>query len=648
MRHFVPLALLGLTACYVGGWPGLEPPRDPGDGGVIIDTPDIGPGRFTFHEDVAPILERRCGLCHGASPKFAANTAMATYTDTQAMYEGQPLYMAIAERVRAERHRMPPPSQPQLSNSEIGIIEEWAQHGAPEGTRTSQYTWIRDVEPIVRVKCQLCHSRPLVGGAPYPLQTYADVKGNTTSGMPLYEVMAFRVVAPQNPMPPPSQPQLTDEEKQIIALWALAGAPEGEVSAPTWYQDVQPIVSSRCGLCHGNPPAFGAPRSIGTWADTQAVHPTLGIPVHEVMAQRVGAPSSPMPPAAQPQLTTDQIDVIKRWSAGGGQEGVYVPPPDGGVPDAGSVPDSGPGIPWLDGGASPSPGPGLRFLDTHARLDQDNNLPYPMQVTDTEYACWSYRVGGSGTQHAVYFEPILDNIPRIHHVMLFLDRSNAETSEEPVGPTSCLGFPFQADGINLADFIAGWFPGRGPDWLPDGVGVDLQPSDRIIIQMHYDNVTEPGLTDFSGFRTLITNETGLQNAGVLGSGYIWLTPLNGTNETRETVCTVSRAFTGFAVIPHMHAYGTRIVFDVQRAGTNQWQVITEIPAWSFDDQPIVPVPNNMQRFNPGDRLRTRCFWNTRGNTVRQGEASNDEMCFNFLYHYPLIPDAFTSCVVTGP
>lgn len=648
MRAWTLLALLGTTGCYVGGWPGKEPPRDPGDAGVIVNQPDSGPGRFTYHEDVAPILERRCGLCHGVTPKFAARTSLIRYGDMMGMYEGQPMYMAISERVGATEHRMPPPSQPQLSNSEIGIIQDWALHGAPEGARNTQYTWVHDVEPIVRAKCQLCHNRPLVGGAPYPMVTYEDVTAHTDAGLALYEVMAFRVVAPQNPMPPPSQPALTEEEKQIIALWAQAGAPQGDATLPTWYQDVQPIVQARCALCHSTPPDFGAPRSLTAYADTQVLHPTLNIPVHEVMAQRVGAPSSPMPPAAQPQLTSTEIDVIKRWSAGGALEGTYVPPTDGGVPDSGGPPDSGPGIPWLDGGSSPSPGPGLRNLDTWARRDTTTSVPYEMQVGATEYACWSYRVGGSGPQHAVYFEPILDHKAHIHHAMLFLDQSGVDTSETPTGPFSCLGFPFDADGLNLADFIAGWFPGRGPDWLPDGVGIELQPSDRIILQMHYDNVTEPGLLDFSGFRTLITSEEGLEPAGILGSGYIWQTPLNGANETREHICTLSRPFTGFAVVPHMHNYGVRIVFDVQRVGTNVWQTITEIPAWSFDDQPILPVPQNMQHFNAGDRLRTRCFWNTRGNTVHQGEGSQDEMCFNFLLHYPLVPDAFTACVASGP
>jgi hypothetical protein len=40
---------------------------------------------------------------------------------------------------------------------------------------------------------------------------------------------------------------------------------------------------------------------------------------------------------------------------------------------------------------------------------------------------------------------------------------------------------------------------------------------------------------------------------------------------------------------------------------------------------------------PGDKMTTRCTWNnTTDSTVKWGEATNEEMCFNLLAYYPRI------------
>ena len=70
--------------------------------------------------------------------------------------------------------------------------------------------------------------------------------------------------------------------------------------------------------------------------------------------------------------------------------------------------------------------------------------------------------------------------------------------------------------------------------------------------------------------------------------------------------------------------------------------------WSFHDQPNVAVPLPLQQVQPGDKLKTTCWWNTQGRGINFGEASQDEMCFNFINHYPLIPNANLACVGYAP
>jgi hypothetical protein len=47
---------------------------------------------------------------------------------------------------------------------------------------------------------------------------------------------------------------------------------------------------------------------------------------------------------------------------------------------------------------------------------------------------------------------------------------------------------------------------------------------------------------------------------------------------------------------------------------------------------------------PGDELRTLCVFNNgRGVDVQWGEASNEEMCLDFLYYYPSVSSTLSRC-----
>jgi hypothetical protein len=72
--------------------------------------------------------------------------------------------------------------------------------------------------------------------------------------------------------------------------------------------------------------------------------------------------------------------------------------------------------------------------------------------------------------------------------------------------------------------------------------------------------------------------------------------------------------------------------------------LTEIPAWDYEDQPNMPIPMAEQQLDVGDQLRTTCWWDTQGRDISFGEETSDEMCFNFIYHYPLVSNPTLACV----
>jgi hypothetical protein len=143
---------------------------------------------------------------------------------------------------------------------------------------------------------------------------------------------------------------------------------------------------------------------------------------------------------------------------------------------------------------------------------------------------------------------------------------------------------------------------------------------------------------------VISDQPGLIEAGVLWHGLAWLNPINGANVSRTWTCRINNPITIFTVFPHMHRTGTRITLELQRSGQSSWEMVAEVPAWSFEDQPNITVPLPMQQIQTGDRLRTTCWWNTMGRGIPWGEASDDEMCFNFVFHHPLMNNANTACL----
>jgi hypothetical protein len=450
----------------------------------------------------------------------------------------------------------------------------------------------------------------------------------------------------------------------VLAMAACSKAPVTMSSAPpppptmdtgpryTWWQDVQPIVAAKCQLCHSSPPQYGSPMSLVTFADTRRIA-TTGAAIYQAMATRVTATRAPMPPPSNVPLTTQEKDIIVRWAAIGGPEGE--PPSDAGViaddgaqtPDAMSpAPDAAVGndasVSSLDGATgvdATSVDGSVTSTQVEIRMHGPGGGPYTLPTGHTNYVCVaaSPNPTSGSVLHATRFEPILDNTRNIHHMLLFKNAAR----DKSAGPFSCDGFPL---GWEL---IAGWAPGRMADDMPAGVGVLIQPGEQIILQAHYDNVTQAGTMDQSGFRLTMTDATGLLDAGMLWSGYIFLAPLNGSMASRSGSCRLNSSFTMFSDFPHMHQLGSRITLDVKRAGQSTWTTLAVVDPWGFQDQPNVAIDPGQQQFSPGDTLRTTCVWDTQGQSVSFGEASSDEMCFNFVYHYPVLADQH-ACITTGP
>ena len=186
---------------------------------------------------------------------------------------------------------------------------------------TGRVTWESDVSRIMQTACGECHGAQPSQGAPFPLVTYAQTK-------PFAERIQVRAYQLRSMPPSGSMPE---EDREKLYLWWQAGAPEDDADVdagpdaaplvpdggpppdgepppvvPTWEGEIEPIISSRCAGCHGDPLVAGAPYALATYE--QVVE-------HKDRVVARAVESDTMPPG-QALSDTDQ-DVLTRWVEGG-------------------------------------------------------------------------------------------------------------------------------------------------------------------------------------------------------------------------------------------------------------------------------------------------------------------------------------------
>lgn len=432
---------------------------------------------------------------------------------------------------------------------------------------------------------------------------------------------------------------------------ADAGSPPAQGSSePTWYSDVQPIIRTHCGLCHGHPTSAGAPVSLTEYADVQARVQIPGMtgmqPLYQYMAYRILRMS--MPPAdvlsSMPQLALSAAEkkTVQDWASAGAPVGTPSANSgnDGGVSNPSEPPVK---FPWVAGNETPPPGPGYRYINAYAHAAGDLNAPLPLRQTDTDYECFSFTLPpvGTGTvtvEHAVEFAPFVDNRQHIHHALLFLVPSSAPAPE--VGPVQCEANALITNGT----LMGGYFPGRSTSYMPRGVGIPVHAGDHFVFQVHYDSVNNSTTTDRTGIQVLLSSAPNMQDAGAFWIGVEnWPKPILGSDNVRTTGnCSVPQDATFFSSVPHMHRYGATQTLTING------NPVVQVPSWDFNAQPIYDLPAPFVQLHRGDQLDVTCTYNApgTGEGVMWGETSANEMCFNFMYVYPAFPASMErGCVI---
>lgn len=379
-----------------------------------------------------------------------------------------------------------------------------------------------------------------------------------------------------------------------MALLALVAActggtdePECVPAASNYDDTIHPILEAKCGTCHGEEPQFGAPYSLVDGYDDLIAGSDGSRKVDRALDAVL---SGRMPQESGEPLTHNELDTLVGWLSCGTE---HADDPTGLVAnrDVWEAPPSAPA------GATPIE---LTAVNESVGLDAID-----------DYREFSFANIVQADQFIRRIEPIIDESRVLHHITL----------------TRPQGFPF----------LYAWAPGTQAIEFPDG-GIRLTPNQELKIQIHYNNgAGVEDAVDSSGVRLWVSDPTGTEYGMASPSTWNISVPPNSTQSVTQT-CTATMDFTVVAGFPHMHEIGSTFNHDVIRSDGTVDNLIN-LTGWSFESQYFYEMDVDVRA---GDRLEMTCGYdNPHDYTVRAGEGTTDEMCFDFLVVTPA--SAMTQC-----
>ncbi|MDF1596094.1 MAG: c-type cytochrome [Acidimicrobiia bacterium] len=188
---------------------------------------------IVYARDIAPIFQASCAGCHGTSGGWDAATMESVIESGDsgaAVVPGDPDGSILMQRLLGEGNLMPPGGA--LPDAQITLIEQWIAGGATtevtvgDEQATGDYTWTKDVLPILQASCASCHGS--AGG--WDASTYSSTINSGRSGPAVVPGDADKSTMIQRllrngALMPPGTP-LPEEQIAILIYWVNSGAKE--------------------------------------------------------------------------------------------------------------------------------------------------------------------------------------------------------------------------------------------------------------------------------------------------------------------------------------------------------------------------------------------------------------------------------------
>lgn len=267
----------------------------------------------------------------------------------------------------------------------------------------------------------------------------------------------------------------------------------------------------------------------------------------------------------------------------------------------------------------------------------------------TNYICKAFAFDETHLDQAFSFVPVVNNSKVVHHMVLY--ESSLTLKDYGTDYFRCDGMPEGSSPLWV------WAIGGSAFTLPDNVKMTFGRGGVhvAVLQIHYDmswsiDPSKEMETDSSGVILKFGGPVRELEAGMIMVGIpherIFIparTPIfTLSNECPSAITReIPHELVMFAVLPHMHTYGSRIESEVFHDGFSKGHIYN-VEHWSFHNQRIYSSNIILE---PGDSIVSRCIWNTSGSSVavKGGESSGDEMCYAFVFYYPKLNQQLGDC-----
>jgi hypothetical protein len=424
----------------------------------------------------------------------------------------------------------------------------------------------------------------------------------------------------------------------VMAMIPVTAGPSGvagsgpDVPPATTAQmpcEVSSIVAQRCASCHGAAPIGGAPMPLVTQADWSAkikslkTVPGQTMEVAQLAAMRINDSAKPMPPTAL--LADNERSVLNAWLERGHPQKAEGTPACAqpmqqpmGKPEPTKNPDGTVCYQFRNHG-SPEPG---------------DMSPYPV-VPGEHYVSFYYTTPWKEPAELVSWRTVYDNQKVMHHWLLY--STLGSTMDGTFAPS--IGTHIG----DAAELVAGWAVGGNDVHMPKDVGLQLPPPGAgLLLEWHFYNPGEPTMDSSAVEICTLPAGTMKNTAGMTWLGTENFNGIAGmppkTMSTFSGTCLPSREGMNdtdpiriFTLWPHMHTYGRNMKTVVNRANGTQEEVFNK--PFNFDYQITYDAAIDLY---PGDTITSTCtFMNTSDLSVAFGPSTDQEMCYQFAFSYPV-------------
>ena len=226
--------------------------------------------------------------------------------------------------------------------------------------------------------------------------------------------------------------------------------------------EVLPIIENACALCHtGRGP--GVPHAkLDTAAEVSAYAFAIGAVVDSGYMPPWPASDLSVPFLHDASLDVDQRELIVEWVQAGA-------PVD------------------VDGDTPVMPSQEVPFLVAYDQELSSTNFYDGERGQPDEYRCFIFDPQLTETKYLTGYEFIPDQTEVVHHLVgyrvtaEYREAADQKDASEDQGGWSCFG----STGLGSDEILTFWGPGTGAIQYQEGLGLEMNPGDFFVMQIHY-------------------------------------------------------------------------------------------------------------------------------------------------------------------